>query len=144
MSRAPSWQLFGGRTQRSCEETCHQHCTRYLVPCDYPHFSIRDFGTNQSTERRSLFNAGKFFNEAEPYWEPIGSSYFGRLHLVEFPAKFLLETLENCIRTFRGQILATKKMPPDVHFHVCGDQPLRYINWMDHDLLPTSKILTPK
>ncbi len=91
-----------------------------------------------------LFNVDKFFTETEPYWEGETSTYFGPYLLVEFPAQFLLNTLENCIRTFRGHILGKQKMPPDVHFHVCGDQSFQHLEWLDHELLPASRILTPK
>src|SRR5262249_52752688 len=62
----------------------------------------------------------KFFRLTTPYWEPLYSEYYPPFFFVKFPALFLIRVLENCLRTARSKILATGKLPPDVHYHVFG------------------------
>lgn len=89
-----------------------------------------------------LLNETRFFAESQPYWEGEHSRYFGGYQLVEFPAKFLLQVLRNCLRTFRAHVAAKKKMPPDVHFHVFKG--LEHLEFLDYDLLPVVRDLIPK
>ncbi len=85
-----------------------------------------------------LFNEARFFSDREPYWEPESTPYFGSYLLVEFPAKFLVGVLRNCMKTYRAHLLAKGKFPPDVHFHVFGEESFRYIEFLDERALPRS------
>jgi hypothetical protein len=60
---------------------------------------------------------------------------------VEFPAKFLVGVLQKCMTTYRAHLLARGKFPPDVHFHVFGDESFRYLEFLDQDVLPKGRDL---
>lgn len=86
------------------------------------------------------FEEAKFFGEMQPYWEPMYSEYYPPFMTVKFPGPFLLEVLRNCVRTLRGKMLATRKLPPDIHYHVFGAG-LNDLQFLDQELLPkTSRV----
>lgn len=91
-----------------------------------------------------LINDRRFFTETEPYWEPEYSDYFGSFLLVEFPAKFLLCVLKDCIKTYRQHLIAKEKLSPDVLFHAFGDDSLKFIELLDEDLVAKDRPLRLK
>lgn len=88
-----------------------------------------------------LVNEHKFFVETEPYWEPEDSGYFGSYFMIEFPARFLVCVLRDCITTYRQHVLAKGKLPPDILFHVFGDDSLQFIGLLDEDALAKDQAL---
>jgi hypothetical protein len=88
-----------------------------------------------------LMNEHKFFVELEPYWEPEESGYFGSYFLAEFPARFLVCVLRDCITTYRQHLVAKGKLPPDILFHVFGDDSFKFIELLDEDALAKDQTL---
>jgi len=88
-----------------------------------------------------LMNEHKFFVEPEPYWEPEDSGYFGPYFLTEFPARFLVCILRDCITTYRQHLVAKGKLPPDILFHVFGDDSFKFIELLDEDALAKDQTL---
>lgn len=76
-----------------------------------------------------------FFRATQPYWEPMYSDYYRPFMTIRFPGPFLLELLRNCVRTLKRKMLATGKLPPDVHFHVFGPG-MNDLEFLDQELLP--------
>jgi hypothetical protein len=83
-----------------------------------------------------LIDQGKFFSEAEPYWAPLFSEYYGDFLHVEFPAKFLASLLQNCIDGYRHHLIARGKLPPDILFQVFEADAVTCARLVDSDLLP--------
>jgi len=90
---------------------------------------------------RVLMNEHKFFAETEPYWEPEDSGYFGSYLLIEFPARFLVCVLRDCITTYRQHLMAKEKLPPEILFHVFGDDSFKFIEFLDEDALAKDQSL---
>lgn len=76
-----------------------------------------------------------FFRASQPYWQPMYSDYYPPFMTIKFPGPFLLELLRNCMRTLKGKMLATGKLPPDVHFHAFGPG-INDVQFLDEALLP--------
>lgn len=76
-----------------------------------------------------------FFLASQPYWEPLYSPYYPPFMFVKFPAPFLVELLLNCIKTLKQQMMATGKLPPDVHYHALGPDS-NDLRFLDEGLLP--------
>jgi hypothetical protein len=83
-----------------------------------------------------ILNEERFFSEKELYWEPRYSDYHGSYEFLEFPGQFLLDCLDACINTYSHHLRAKRKLPPDVHFHVFGDDIMAELELLDHELLP--------
>lgn len=81
------------------------------------------------------FEEAAFFSAERPFWEPLYSPYYPPFLLVRFPARFLLEMLFNCMMTMKHKMLATGKLPPDVHYHVFGPHD-DDVEFLDEELLP--------
>lgn len=77
----------------------------------------------------------QFFSAQTPYWKRLYSEYYPSFSLIEFPARFLTEVLRNCLKTLGQHMLATGKLPPDVHSHAFGFG-LDHLQFLDTDLLP--------
>lgn len=82
----------------------------------------------------------KFFDEMNPYWKPLESEYYGPFQLIEFPAKFLMALLSNCIDNYRKHLEAVGKVPPSVHFQMFPDDPLGNTEFFDESFLPAARI----
>jgi hypothetical protein len=81
-----------------------------------------------------LIDEERFFTETAPYWKPLVSEYYPAFLVVEFPARFLIDVLRNCLRTVCKMMEATRKLPPDIHFHVFGAG-LDHLEFLDQDLI---------
>lgn len=81
----------------------------------------------------------RFFTSDDIYWKALYSEYYGAFELIEFPAKFLLSLLDRCIRTYRAHLVATGKLPPDVHFQAFPDGVLEELDLLDESLLPEQR-----
>ena len=88
-----------------------------------------------------LLDERRFFAETMPYWTTISTEDYGPYHLLEFPVHFLLNTLRQCARTFRTQIVKKGKLPPDVFFHVLTEDMFEYLELLDHEMLPKPQYL---
>ena len=82
------------------------------------------------------FEETTFFRASQPYWQPMYPDYYPPFMTIKFPGRFLLDVLHNCLRTLKGKMLATGKLPPDVHFHVFGPGGSE-VGFLDHALLAT-------
>jgi len=78
-----------------------------------------------------------FFRARQPYWEPLYSPYYPPFMFVKFPAPFLVELILNCMKTLKEKMLATGKLPPDVHYHAFGPG-ADDLQFLDEELLPKS------
>jgi hypothetical protein len=83
-----------------------------------------------------LIDEERFFVEIDPYWAALHSEYYGSFELVEFPAAFLLRSLDCCIAQYRAHLLAKRKIPPSVHFHAFPDDVFAGLEFLDETLLP--------
>lgn len=83
-----------------------------------------------------ILNAERFFSETGVYWETRHSDFYGAFEMIEFLAQFLLGCLERCIDTYRRHLLATGKIPPNIHFHGFGDDVMSGLAFLDQGLLP--------
>jgi len=83
-----------------------------------------------------ILNAERFFHERQLYWEPRYSEYHGAYEFLEFPAQFLLGCVETCVNTYRHHLKAKGTVPPDVFFHVFGDDMMSNLKLLDYELLP--------
>jgi hypothetical protein len=81
------------------------------------------------------FDEATFFRARQPHWEPLYSPYYPPFMFVKFPAPFLLELVFNCVKTLKQRMLATGKLPPDVHFHAFGTG-AGDLQFLDEELLP--------
>ena len=93
------------------------------------------FRNNAVHGARVELEEAMFFRASEPYWQPMYSEFYPPFMTVKFPGPFLLELLRNCLRTLKGRMLATRKLPPDVHFHVFGSG-VSDLQFLDESLLP--------
>jgi hypothetical protein len=91
-----------------------------------------------------VVNEDKFFAMDKPYWEPGASPYFGSYLNLEFPAKYLLALLGQCIQSYRRHILAKGKLPPDVYYHVFRDDFLTSLEFLDHNAVSEATQLKPR
>jgi hypothetical protein len=94
------------------------------------------FRNNSVHGLRVEFDEEKFFRSTSPFWQPLYSEYYPPFWTVQFPAAYLLELLRNCMKTLRGKMLATGKLPPDVHYHAF--EPGLRTEFLDDALLPNA------
>jgi hypothetical protein len=88
------------------------------------------------------FDEATFFQGQRPYWEPLYSDYYPPFLFVKFPGPFLVELLHNCTNTLKQEMLATEKLPPDVHFYVFGFGTNEHLQFLDKELLPKGRNLS--
>lgn len=93
---------------------------------------------------QAVLNEEKFFTLTEPYWEPFASDYYGGFLSVEFPGAYLLKLLRATLQTYEEHLRARRRMPPDVHHAAVGQDWLAHLDWLDQELLPESRELTPR
>jgi len=84
---------------------------------------------------RVEFDEATFFRAQQPYWQSLYSEYYPPFLFVKFPGPFLIELLRNCMQTLHRKMLATGKLPPDVHFHAFGFGPNEYLPFLDEELV---------
>lgn len=82
------------------------------------------------------FDDATFFRAKGPYWEPLHSDYYPPFMFIKFSGPFLLQLLRNCTKTLKQKMLATGKLPPDVHFHAFGFDSGADLKFLNSDLLP--------
>jgi hypothetical protein len=90
---------------------------------------------------RVLIDERRFWRESGPYWDPHTSEYFGSYILVEFPARFLVDVLRDCIGTYRAHLIAKGALPPDVLFHAFGGDSLTFLEFLDEDAIAEGRPL---
>lgn len=74
---------------------------------------------------------GRFFSESGIYFAAFGNPYLTPPHIlsIQFPAKFLCRLLGTCIRSYRSELLHTKKLPFSMYEAVCDFQnDLQYLD----------------
>lgn len=81
-----------------------------------------------------------FFSGTAPYWQPLHSEYYPPFLFIKFPALFLIGLLRNCLQTSHRKMLATGKLPPDVHYHVFGTG-INNLQFLEDKLLPNASYL---
>lgn len=86
------------------------------------------------------FDDKAFFSQTKPYWEPLYSPYYPPFMFVKFPAAFLVELTSNCMGTLKRKMIATRKLPPDVHYHAFGPGTSN-LEFLDYGLLPKGEDL---
>lgn len=87
---------------------------------------------------RVEINEECFFTSHQPYWKSLYSEYYPPFMFFEAPALFLMEILENCLRTVHKKMLATKKLPPDIHYYAFGSG-TENLNVLEDKLLPIGR-----
>jgi hypothetical protein len=87
------------------------------------------------------FDEIEFFKHQELYWEPLFSEYYPPFLLAKFPAPLLLQLLRNCATTLKRKMLATRRLPPDVHFHIFGGGVTEHLEYLEARLLPQPSLL---
>jgi len=83
-----------------------------------------------------IIDPHRFFAEKGAYWEHLYSEHYGSFEVIGFSAQFLRSLLDRCIVTYHAHLLAKGKLPPDVLFHVFGDDILSEVEFLDETLLP--------
>lgn len=78
----------------------------------------------------------RFFREDRPYYKPMYSDYYGAFRMIEFPARFLSRLLHDCLRSYKGHLAATRKLPPDIHSQAFEDGVFENVEFLDEGLLP--------
>jgi hypothetical protein len=109
-----------------------------VTVADLPYLRVRN-GTIHGIEVN--VDENRFFTEKCPYWHHLHSEYYGSFMLLQFPAQFLLELLQNSLETIRRAMLARGLVPPDVHWHLFGDDHLDTLKFLDMSLLPQTLTL---
>jgi hypothetical protein len=95
-----------------------------------------NFRNNAIHGARVQIDEAAFFKLRKPFWQPLYSDYYPPFLFLKFPARFLIELLQNSLRTLQRKMLATRKLPPDVHFHVFPFDEGDYLQFLDVELLP--------
>jgi len=82
------------------------------------------------------FDEATFFKARKPYFDPLYSEYYGSFLFIKFPGPFLIELLENCMKTLQQKMLATGKLPPDIHTQAFGFGLGDELQFLDFGILP--------
>jgi hypothetical protein len=82
-----------------------------------------------------------FFSERAPYWQPLYSELYPPFYFIKFPARFLIQLVQNCLKTLRQKFLATEKLPPDIHWLAFGYDIEARTDLLDTELLGEGRMV---
>lgn len=80
-------------------------------------------------------NEGRFFDETEPYWNPWYSGYYGSFMHIEFPARWLVALMRDCIQGFRRHLTARGKLPLGIVFDGLEGDLMEHAELVDEDFV---------
>ncbi|MFQ5792814.1 MAG: hypothetical protein ACE5JI_20280 [Acidobacteriota bacterium] len=78
----------------------------------------------------------RFFRDSDPYWVPRYSESVASYLLAEFPARFLVNLLSDCIKTYRRHLISKGVLPADIIYAIFEDDFLAFIDLLDEEMLP--------
>lgn len=118
---------------------------KYLLSLikDYSLASLlyREYRCGIIHEYRVDIRSADFFSKPDIYWQPFYNDIAQptRRLRIQFPAQFLLRLLEDCVNSYKGQLLNTKQLPVDLFHEICDF--LNELNYLDDRTLPGGKDL---
>jgi len=86
----------------------------------------------------------RFFAEHRPYWVSDESEFFGRYFSVEFPARFLMNLLRDCITTYRQHLLTKRAIPANVFWNAFGEDAWDHFELLDENTISEPRVLRPR
>jgi hypothetical protein len=88
---------------------------------------------------RVLLDEADVFTRPAPYWHPFYYEYIqaGAFLKVQFPGRFLVDTLVDCLSRYKRAWKAQRKLPPGIFFDTCDL--LKECAYLDDKSIPEGK-----